>query len=241
MMYSNKELIELEMDAIYGLVQNSRVTRLSKPEVSLVCAWSAESTLVAFGPSISASVAEAFVMADSYKPESAPQAVELFVNETLTRTGGGSGEGTSVRGGPLFLMRPGMKAPSTPYRVIQSDPGGLREAVSLKRPANWEPGEWQDLTSGLLGPWSMAINNRDEPISICHTSAYSDLAAEAGLWTRDDCRGRGIGPVTTLVWANEAYKTKKAVFYSTWADNLKSRSVARKLGLEGIGWKWEVS
>jgi RimJ/RimL family protein N-acetyltransferase len=69
-------------------------------------------------------------------------------------------------------------------------------------------------------------------VSLCHCARSSDDAAEAGLFTEREYRGRGLGPRVTAAWAAEIRRSGRVPIYSTSWDNTASRAVARKLGLE---------
>ncbi|MFE4663789.1 GNAT family N-acetyltransferase [Streptomyces sp. NPDC056716] len=76
----------------------------------------------------------------------------------------------------------------------------------------------------------MAIHDR-EPVSICFTPASNATAAEAGIWTRPDFRGKRLAPTVVAAWSQREHRIKSVLFYSTTADNHASQSVARTLGL----------
>lgn len=123
--------------------------------------------------------------------------------------------------------------------IIVSDAAGRSEAREFIRPDNWQPGEWNQLISGEIGEWAMALNGR-EPVSICHTPAATVAGAEAGVWTRSDHRRAGLAGAVTVAWWKRARSRHDTIFYSTRSDNFASRAVARKLGLRPLGWLWTV-
>ncbi|KUF18248.1 GNAT family N-acetyltransferase [Streptomyces silvensis] len=174
-----------------------------------------------------------------YAPATPPN-VLLQLCERLGR------EPEAVEGGPCFVFPPSpADAPAATVPdaagvgVIVSDPPGRAAARRLARPGNWEPGEWDELTRGVLGEWAMAVHGGG-PVSICFSPARNDRAAEAGIWTRPDFRGRRIAPAVVAAWAERERRTKQVLFYSTTTDNLASRSVARTLGLTPLGWIWTL-
>ncbi len=146
-----------------------------------------------------------------------------------------------MEGGPSYVF-PGRPAGShaTSLPVIVSDEEGKRAAARLDRPDNWEPGEWGEFIRGELGEWAMATHGNG-PVSICFSPARNATAAEAGIWTRPDFRGRRIGPAVVAAWAGREGRTKEVLFYSTTAENAASQSVARTLGLRPLGWLWKIS
>ncbi|RCV50850.1 GNAT family N-acetyltransferase, partial [Marinitenerispora sediminis] len=126
-----------------------------------------------------------------------------------------------------------------PLPVIASTADGQSAAQDLVRPGNWQPGEWSELVNGRMGEWAMAVHGR-EPVSICFTPASNASAAEAGIWTRPDFRGRHLAPAVVAAWARRERRDRAVLFYSTTADNHASQSVARALGLIPLGWIWTV-
>ncbi len=235
----DERLIQLEMDAIYGLeYAGGSIPKIHKQDIKVLIAWTPNATLLALGRSVTVTERALLQVSDSYREEQPPQIIRLLAEQLFDDSEAAPGQ-ASFQGGPLFVVPRNLTPPAVNYPVVTSDVRGRQIARSFYRPDNWEADEWQELVSGELGPWAMATD-QNQPISICHTSASNEKAAEAGLWTREDFRGRGLGPATTVAWAKEAHITNQSVFYSTWADNVPSRAVARKVGLTPLGWKWIV-
>jgi predicted GNAT family acetyltransferase len=67
--------------------------------------------------------------------------------------------------------------------------------------------------------------------SLCLSARNTPIAAEAGVETLDEFRGRGYAPAVVAAWARAVREEGRIPLYSTSWDNLASRSVARKLGL----------
>ena len=68
-------------------------------------------------------------------------------------------------------------------------------------------------------------------VSVCFGSRRTGRAAEAGLETLAEYRGRGYGPAVAAAWARDVRASCRIPLYSTSWDNLASQAVARKLGL----------
>ena len=108
------------------------------------------------------------------------------------------------------------------------------------RPQGWESGEWAALVEGDLDGWAIALRD-GEVVALCHTSAATARAAEVGVWTRPDARGRGYAAAVTAAWAGVQAPSGRRLFYSTSVDNRSSQRVAARLGLRPLGWMWKLT
>jgi RimJ/RimL family protein N-acetyltransferase len=77
-------------------------------------------------------------------------------------------------------------------------------------------------------------------VSLCYSCRLTDRAAEAGLETLEEHRGRGYAPAVTSAWARAVRDSGRIPFYSTSWDNLASQAVARKLGLAQFAVRFSV-
>lgn len=122
-------------------------------------------------------------------------------------------------------------------RLIRSDqPDPVITQLSV--PITWEDDEWADLLDGAYGPWAMIIEG-DRVLSICHCARLAPAGVEAGSWTVDDARGRGLAAATTAAWADACRPLSGLVFYSTDINNKSSQQVAARLGLPLVGELWK--
>lgn len=232
-------LLALEVDANHGLVPESgEPPAVRDATVLAVWAWSPRGRLLAIGPGVARPVrAESTPGAgaddEPYTPDRPPRTLERLAADL-------GGRAASVEGGPSWLFPARLAAPAPgPLPVLVSTTEGRAAARGLIRPDNWRPGEWTELIGGDLGEWAMAVRD-GEPVSICHTPAANDAAAEAGIWTRPDHRGRGLARVCVAAWSERVRPTKDALFYSTTSTNHASQAVARGLGLTPLGSIWTV-
>jgi hypothetical protein len=230
-------LLTLEIDAIYGLLPgpDGRPTIVGDETVRAVWAWSPRARVLA----VAAGVGDPGRFGGSdqeYTPGLPPDALVRLAASL-------DGPAVSVEGGPCFVfpvLPERLTVPEpVPLPIVVSSPEGRQAARRLIRPGNWQPGEWGELVDGRMGEWAMAVHD-EEPVSICFSPASNAVAAEAGIWTRPDFRGRRLAPAVVAAWARRERRNKDVLFYSTTAGNDASRSVARTLGLTPLGWIWTV-
>jgi RimJ/RimL family protein N-acetyltransferase len=89
-----------------------------------------------------------------------------------------------------------------------------------------------DVEAGLAhGDICTAMVVEGAAVSMCSCARLTDHAAEAGVETQEDYRGRGYAAVVVAAWAQAVRETGRIPFYSTSWDNAASQAVARKLGL----------
>jgi hypothetical protein len=236
MNWDEGRLLALEVDAVYGLDPApgapGAVLRLRDPSVLAVWAWSPRARLLALAPGL----ALTGPMDQEYGPGQRPDALVRLAASLDDRA-------ASIEGGPCFVFpaRLTVPEPAVPLPIIVSDLQGKRGARQLIRPGNWQPGEWSELITGRMGEWAMAVHGRRSPVSICFTPASNATAAEAGIWTRPDFRGRRLAPAVVAAWSRRERRNREVLFYSTAAANHASQSVARALGLTPLGWIWTAS
>jgi RimJ/RimL family protein N-acetyltransferase len=92
-------------------------------------------------------------------------------------------------------------------------------------------------------PWCqpcLAIIADGRLASLCFSSRTTPIAAEAGVKTLEEFRGRGYAPAVVGAWGQAVRAEGRIPLYSTSWDNPASRSVARKLGLVLYGADFSV-
>jgi RimJ/RimL family protein N-acetyltransferase len=138
-----------------------------------------------------------------------------------------------------YVIDPHVRA-ETPAPVVRSD-GPSIERLRHRNPGNWRPESWDQLLDGARGPWAMALVN-ERVVSICHTPRpLTERAAECGVWTHPDHRGRGYAAAVTATWADILRPSGRILFYSTNSQNRSSQRVTARLGLRHIGWTWNLA
>jgi hypothetical protein len=87
-------------------------------------------------------------------------------------------------------------------------------------------------------PWVVALVD-GEAAAVCETARSAPESVEAGVWTYEAHRRRGLATLVTARWL-DLVSNDRTAFYSTSAVNLGSQGVARRLGLTPIGQWWQV-
>ncbi len=144
----------------------------------------------------------------------------------------------SITSGPAYVIHAGSAFPSSEQIVLSSDQHASPLLDARPDDSGWSPEEWHQLIDGDLGPWAIAMID-GQVASICHAARFATRAADAGVWTHERFRGRGLAPAVTAAWANLITATGRTVFYRTSAGNLASQRVAAKLRLRHIGTIWQ--
>jgi hypothetical protein len=88
-----------------------------------------------------------------------------------------------------------------------------------------------------LADWwpCFAVLRDGAAVSVCFSARTGAQAAEAGVETRPDFRGRGYAATVTAAWGAAIQASGRIPLYSTSWDNLASQSVARRVGLVTFG------
>ncbi len=132
-----------------------------------------------------------------------------------------------IDAGPVFTF---------PARIsATSDVVPITELAPLERHfRGWTSDEIPE-RSPILG-----IVENGHAVSVCFCARRSPLAAEAGLETAPDFRGRGLGSRVTAAWARAVQASGRLPLYSTSWSNSGSLAVARKLELFTCASDWNL-
>ena len=146
--------------------------------------------------------------------------------DALLDTLGGT-DRAEPHGGPSYVFE---GSPAAPDSVdLRSS-----EATDLAWLQDRLPEPDRDLTA----PWVVAIVD-DAVAAVCETARSTPTSVEAGVWTYEPHRRKGLGAAVTAAWS--ARVADRTAFYSTSWTNAASQGVARHLGLRPLGQWWQVS
>ncbi|OAA53570.1 Acyl-CoA N-acyltransferase [Cordyceps fumosorosea ARSEF 2679] len=262
-------LLTLEADAIFGLeptpTSSSHVLRDPALHALLICSVRhAGGVVTALSPSLASRCAAspetvvaraAAALADLPRlfrlraDGAAPPAVLVHLQDALGLPS------HAIAGGPTWIVPDAMRRAFSwaggeglpaGVRVVTSAREGDRALVAgLSRPSTWEEAGWAEAMTAPGAPtWAVAVYEEGgavgEIVCVCHTPARNDEVAEAGIWTREDWRGRGLAARTVAAWATAHPPQTRTLFYSTARENAASQAVARTLGLEEFGYIWKL-
>ena len=87
----------------------------------------------------------------------------------------------------------------------------------------------------------VALVEEGRAVSVCFCSRRTYMAAECGVETAAEYRGRGLAPRVTAAWAQAVRASSRIPLYSTSWSNAPSLAVARKLGLVPFASRWSIS
>ena len=128
--------------------------------------------------------------------------------------------------GPAYVLPP-VEPPSDVVRVNLGVP--LHPELLAR---GWKPIE--------RGPY-VAVVRDGLAVSLCFSAAECSEAAEAGVETATDYRGRGLVAEAVRGWAAAVQASGRLALYSTTWENEASRRVAEKLGAFEYGEDWHLT
>ncbi|MAF51678.1 MAG: GNAT family N-acetyltransferase [SAR202 cluster bacterium] len=139
----------------------------------------------------------------------------------------------SLVGGQLF------SGPAFEFPETLVDPGELTLVNDIRQLERHLEGWTADEIPGRSPIF--AIVDDGHAVSTCCCARQSEDAAEAGVETAADYRGRGYAATVTAAWALAIRASGRIPLYSTSWDNTASLAVARKLGLIAYASDWSLS
>jgi hypothetical protein len=133
----------------------------------------------------------------------------------------------SVEFGPAFMVPPAARPPAG---VILID--RLEQLEHLF--GGWTAAELPERQP------IVAVPRDGQAVSVCFCARRSTAAAEAGVETAPQFRGRGLAAQAAAAWAWAIHASGRLPIYSTSWDNTSSLAVARKLGLTACASDWSL-
>jgi hypothetical protein len=138
--------------------------------------------------------------------------------------------GGLIKGGPAFQFPDRLLSTTTTMTSTTEREGAciVRDEAALNHHfRGWVTGE---IDAGR-GPVLAVRDEQGRPVSVCFCARRSPAAAETGVETAREFRGRGYAPRVVTAWAAAVREQGVVPLYSTGWENHASLAVARKLGL----------
>lgn len=220
------ELADLHLDALYerdavGLITASRDPDVTPPWFHLVRTPDGNRWLL--GAKLEDARRERLAAILSVQPPISDCADALVHPSDLEAIRAALAEpASSVHGycGPAFFFP--KQLPATDRAELLAE---IPEAA-LRGPFAW-------LSNGgeASHPIAVVRAHSGEVASVCHSARSTSGAAEAGVETAGEYRGRGYGSLAVVKWAAAVREGGRLPLYSTEWENTASRALARSLGL----------
>jgi len=224
---SDLDLMRLRADTDFVYDTGGRMIEVNDPDRSrpphLFLGRTSAGCVARFGARISDALASQLTtIIDSEPPafdlDSSPATLHM-IRGTLAKEVPVSVEG----GGPAYRFPSAISRPRDVIQLTSSNLDLVRDTYSWLRD---ELPEWAPC---------FAIVRDGHAVSVCFSSRIGHEAAEAGLDTRPDFRGRGFAVAVTAAWGAAIVESGRVPIYSTSYDNLASQGVARRVGLIRFG------
>lgn len=229
--FSPARLMEIEADVLFTRDENGRLLRVNEPWPDTARAARMLLTLALSGPArcyfredIPDEIRrEAEKLADREKAPQTPSSPPRYQKEYIRVLGGEKAEH-----GPCYWMPPLPANPSVAF-LCPDNAGPL-----IQNGFRWLAEELP-----YVAPCAAVIRD-GQAVCVCRSVRKSRFAAEAGIETLPDYRGRGYAGLAAAAWAQAVRQTGKTPLYSTSWENLSSQRVAQKLGLGWYGVSFEI-
>lgn len=132
--------------------------------------------------------------------------------------------------GPAFLFAETLP-PAMGSGELLREPRDVRTVPELTWIREVEPAQH---------PLAVVRNSSGDVVAVCHSARATAEAAEAGVETARDYRGRGFAGAVVVCWAAAVRAEGRLPLYSTQWTNHASRAVARKLGVILYGEDYQI-
>ena len=239
-MTDGRTLLALQAATSFVLSPAGRILRLNSPdEVApprMYLAGCAEGWIVRLRHDVDDATAAAIeALVAQEPPVTAPGETPRFA-ERYREILGVSEPLTDHNFGPIHLLPHGTMWRSEAVIVTQGTPQGDALVARLAKdgmPPSLVEAGFNDL-SDFWEPWCVALAG-GEIASIAFAARLGANAADIGVHTMREFRGRGFAAAATAAWSAMPMLRERTLFYSTHRDNLSSQRVIARLGLPFLG------
>jgi RimJ/RimL family protein N-acetyltransferase len=226
-MYSDKELIEIQVATLYRLEEKGRLLSINDENLGqaprFYLGLTREGNIARFRHDLPDDLVEELTDAVAREPVHAdlPERPILFdlYRELLERHAPAENRWT----GPAYVIPPQVIVPSEVVRITAENSDLLKET-------------FPDVVGRLDSRAPViAVVEDGVAVSVCLSSCVSAKAHESGVETVQEYRGRGYAGKVVAAWAELVRNLGRIPFYSTDWDNRASQRVAEKLGAVAFG------
>ena len=217
------ELMGVRADTLYRYDPQGRMLCTNEPEGQpaprVFIGQTASGCVARFGQGVPNDLALRVSNLLKNQPPRDPSPIPLSVLDAVRRLIEQQAPITRESGGPAYRF-PESLAPGRDVQQV------TRDNVEVLR----EGHRW--LYDTLEDWWPcFAIVRDGAAVSICYSSRIGEAAAEAGVDTLPEHRGRGYASAVTAAWGAWIRASGREPLYSTSWDNHSSQRVARRIGL----------
>jgi hypothetical protein len=235
-----RELLQLQAATLFVLSRDGRIVRSNDPEHSdpprMYLAGCETGCIVRLRDDVDARTSKAIEdLVAQEPPMTEPGATPRFA-ERYRELLHDEAPLTAHNYGPVHCLPHGTPCPGDAATVCQ----GTAEGDAL-----WDRLATHGLSKSMVDmgfldlthfwePWCVALID-GEIASIAFAARLGDRAAEIGVATMPQFRGRRLAAAVTAAWSALPMLQQRTLFYSTHRDNLASQRVIAQLGLPFIG------
>lgn len=219
----DRDLMDIRVATLYALNARGRLLCTNEPEgrpaPRLFLGRTPGGDVIRFGEAVPDATAQRLTdIVASWPPAgdvTIPPEHLSALRDELTRHAAVAKEG----GGPAYRFPESVARPNGVVEVTDDNVDVARDTYP-----------WLRAELAALRP-CFAVLRDDAAVSLCFSSRNGEAAAEAGVETLPDFRGRGCAAAATAAWAASIRAGGRIPLYSTAWGNVASQGVARRLGL----------
>lgn len=228
----DRQLMQLAIDTRFTYAADGRIGYENEPggwrAPRFVIARTAVANLWRVRDDLSPRIAQqldALAAAEPVRPDIrvAPERLEAFQRVLSS---------DDVDGGPNYRFPDDVAMPEGTTSIIYQNRGLMRQMVS----------DFDTFSAEFAGRQPRrAILLDGVAVSVCWSARLGERAAEAGVETLAQFRGRGYAAAVVAAWAHDVRAGGRVPLYGTSWDNAASRALARKLRLIAFGSVWDLA
>ena len=240
---TQEELLEMQIKALYIFDSNSRMTAINEP-------WASSSGQIKPAPKLHYGITldgkSLFRFRHDLSPETIGQLEKFILEEAVA-------EAVADKANPLNACV--LKQLGTFLSLLGSDKYIIGICYNFSNSIEKDETcginiNHENINSLEIGEFDWLIEeiNHCQPcygfleenkvVSVCRSVRKSESAHEAGAFTAEKYRGRGLAESVILNWAKAVQSKGLYPLYSTSYDNKASQRVAEKMGLDQFGYSF---